>query len=775
MEKPIQRVQGIERVNIFGVRHLSPSASYHLLKYLNRINPKCVLIEGPSDAGEILTQITAKGVKPPIAILAYTTELPVDTILFPLAEYSPEYQAIVWAGKKTDARFIDLPSDILLSLNKWQRETQETETDNETISRYYEQSDYIYTKVAALNGALSYDDYFERHFEHNLNPDSFNTVLKLHSGEIREILEPMEFSALPQSNARGFVREAFMVMQIEKAINDGFLPEEIVVITGAYHADKLTHTIPLTCEELKMLPRRESKMTLMPYSFYRLTTRSGYGSGNNAPAYYQLMWECMKKERLEDLPAEYVSRVGQYIREKGGYCGTSNTIEAVRLARGLTYLKEGCMPALADLHDAIITCMGHGERSEVINALAMMDVGVAFGELPEGISQTPIQDDMYREMKRLKLDKYKTTVSAELTLDLRENIRVKSEEAAFIDLNRSTFLHRLRFLGIGFATKNRVKQEDATWCEIWTLQWTPEVEIQVVESVLKGETIELAAAFLLKEQLADCTDVFEASKLISAACICKLTKVIEAALSTLQKLTADANNFISTAESCGELSALIQYGDIRRFDTEPLVPLLKQLFLRASLLLTGYAGCDDKEADQAASTMNILHNVSQENFDIVDDDTWKKELFNLAARDDKNAKLSGLAFAILLERALIDEDFCAKEVSRRLSPGIPADIGAGWFEGMSMRNRYALLSRTGLWIALDNYIAVLDDDEFKRSVVFMRRAFSSFEPKEKNAVAELLGDIWGLDAQEVSILLQAPLDETETEALAELADMDFDF
>jgi len=357
---------------------------------------------------------------------------------------------------------------------------------------------------------------------------------------------------------------------------------------------------------------------------------------------------------------------------------------------------------------------------------------------------------------------------------LRENIKVKTTDAAFIDLNRSTFLHRLAFLGIQFAKPEQVRQDSATWREIWTLQWTPEAEIQIVESVLKGETIELAAAHTLKERLDECEDVSTAAKLVTTACVCRLLTGVENARAALQRLTVDANDFIQTADAGYALSQLIQYGDLRKFETEPLLPLLKQLFLRASLLLSGYASCDDKAAAEAVSAINAVHIISQENYDLVDDDVWVKELTDLAARDDKNAKLSGLAFSLLLERNIIDEDFCSKEVSRRLSPGVPAELGAGWFEGMSMRNRYALLSRTKLWEELDTYIQSLEDDEFKRSVVFMRRAFDSFDPKEKNSVAELLGELWAMDSAEVSIILQAPLAEEEVEALTALDDFDFD-
>ena len=70
-------------------------------------------------------------------------------------------------------------------------------------------------------------------------------------------------------------------------------------------------------------------------------------------------------------------------------------------------------------------------------------------------------------------------------------------------------------------------------------------------------------------------------------------------------------------------------------------------------------------------------------------------------------------------------------MSRRLSPGIPAELGAGWFEGLSMKNHYALIARLSLWESLSGYLDELDDREFKRALVFLRRAFADFTSEGK--------------------------------------------
>ena len=128
-----------------------------------------------------------------------------------------------------------------------------------------------------------------------------------------------------------------------------------------------------------------------------------------------------------------------------------------------------------------------------------------------------------------------------------------------------------------------------------------------------------------------------------------------------------------------------------------------------------------------------------------------------------------------MEHNLATEEDCAREVSRRLSAGTPADLGAAWFEGFSGRNRYALLSRTVIWRELDNYIKQLDEEQFMRSVVFLRRAFASFEPNQKNSIGELLAELWGTNKETTAERLQEILNETETSKLDELNDFDFDF
>jgi hypothetical protein len=566
-----------------------------------------------------------------------------------------------------------------------------------------------------------------------------------------------------------------MRREIDRAFADGFRIDDIVAVVGAYHVSGITNDEPaLSDRDLKTLPKAPAKIALMPYSYLRLSSRTGYGAGNRAPRYFECMWNSMRENRTEQLPAIYMSQVAALQRKAGYNASPANVIEAVRLAESLASMRYGSQPVLRDLHDAAVTCLGGGDISVVAEALNRVDTGTVIGSLPESLGQTPTQENMNRELKRLKLTDYKSPVAKILELDLRENHRVKSKDAAFIDLNRSVFLHRLNVLNIGFAREMPVNQDNATWKELWELRWTPEVEIEIVETNLKGETVETAAAYVLKERLVQCRTVSEAAKIIRDACECSLTKLFENAVGVLQGLLVDSDDFKETARAARELSVLIQYDDIRRLNLEPLKPILRQLFLRAALLLVSASNCDNRAAGEIGECIGAMELVSQEMYDYVDAGLWLDELKQLAVRDDLNTILSGMAFSIMLEHNLVSDADCAGEVSRRLSPGVPADLGAGWFEGLAGRNRYALLSRISLWKELDRYINSLDGEEFYRALVFLRRAFGQFEPAQKNSIAELLGELWGRGAEKVAEMLQSELSEEETKKLNELNDFDFD-
>ena len=732
----------------FGVRHLSPAAAFHLRKALDEARPELVLVEGPSDLNDQMKWLCHPDTQFPAAILAYTKTPPVRTILYPLAIYSPEVQAILWAHENhVTCRFMDLPSSVFLAM-QMDEEADAPPTES------------VYEKLEILTGE-EHDTFWERNFEQCTD---YHAACNTFGSELR---------ASGAVGTENIVRESYMKRVILDTVKGGIPAEKIFCVCGAYHVDGLKNNSPMTDTELKKLPKADSAATLMPYSYYRLSTRSGYGAGNKAPAYFHLLWDAMNGEGLQSAASTYLVKLAAAHRNAGNIVSSAEVIEAVRLALTLCQMRGCNYPCLQDLKDAAITTIGHGNLSELAVAFADTEIGKTIGYLPEGVTRTSVQEDFYRQIKKLKLDRFRTAELQQLDLDLREKLTVKSQDAAFLDLNRSFFLHRLRVLGIHFANILRSKQEKANWGEYWELRWTPEVEIEVVESSLLGDTIEGAAAFALKERADQATSIDKAAMIFRDAFLCGMPAAAAHALTVLQSLSVDSAALTEVATTADSLSLVVRYGDLRRFDPKPVIPLIEQLFLRANLTLEDACNCDAKAAGAVTQAMDRL-NILQLNHDFLNQESWVTLLERISDRDDLNTKCSGFAMAILLERGIATEELLAREVSRRLSPGVPADLGAGWFEGLAGKNRYSLIARLSLWRHLSDYLDSLDEDTFRRALVFLRRAFADFTPGEKSDIAENLGEIWGIHAQQVSELIMADITQEEQAMLSDLDDFDFD-
>src|SRR6185503_5312561 len=231
--------------HIFGVRHLSPAAAWHLQNLLDRVRPKLVLIEGSDDADELVPHIVSPKSKLPIAILAYTTDAPVRTFVYPLATYSPEYRALVWCQEnKAKARFMDLPSSVFLGLmdrddgaavieQEKTEETEKSKKDKPTLAQQLVEDeeeeaedapiveekperDSIYDRVACLAGEPDYETYWERHFEQLRADGTYLNAARSYGAELRAM---EDFST--RHAAENLVREAYMRRKIQEAIAEG--------------------------------------------------------------------------------------------------------------------------------------------------------------------------------------------------------------------------------------------------------------------------------------------------------------------------------------------------------------------------------------------------------------------------------------------------------------------------------------------------------------------------------------------------------------------------
>ena len=551
------------------------------------------------------------------------------------------------------------------------------------------------------------------------------------------------------------------------------------MITGAFHTAAIAG-VPCSEQDRAAVNACKgiaAKATLMPYSFYRLSARSGYGAGSRAPAFFEMLWHARLAQDPEHAAAEYLSRLAAFQRQHGDLASAAEVIEALRLADTLAKLRGGNRPALSDLRDAAVTCIGHGSFSAIARACADIEIGTRIGSLPEGAVCTSVQEDFIRQLRELKLERFRSAAAQELDLDLRENLRVKSEKSAFLDLHRSFLLHRLLAAGIRFGTQIAVMQTNATWAEKWSLRWNPETEIELVEASLCGDTVEQAAAYAINMRLQQAPPLKDTAAALSDAFRCGLSGCVSTAASAVQAMAAECASPADAGETIGVLSAIIRFGSIRRIDNSPVIPLIAQLYLKFCLELEFAAKCDD---DAAEALINAVSAVAEAvaAHDFLDRAQFDQVLHKLADDDFANPMLSGFACALLAETGAILQAQLSVLIRRRLSHGTPPAEAAGWFEGFARRNRRALISRLSLWEQLSDFISELDDAEFKQVLIVLRRTFAVFSPGEKSDIAENIGEVLGLgntDAAEVMLgtLSEQELAQTQDD-FSDLDDFDFD-
>ena len=114
----------------------------------------------------------------------------------------------------------------------------------------------------------------------------------------------------------------------------------------------------------------------------------------------------------------------------------AHVIEAIRLAGSLASLRQLHKAGLEELNEATLAVLCNGENILLSLVNRELVISDKMGEVPDDIPKPPLQLDIEKTQKRLRLPA--TADWKDYTFDLRKEN----------DLERSIFLHRLRTLNI---------------------------------------------------------------------------------------------------------------------------------------------------------------------------------------------------------------------------------------------------------------------------------------------------------------------------------------
>lgn len=692
-------------IHLLGIRHHGPGSCRNILKALEQIRPDLILLEGPAEAEALMPFAADEQMKPPVALLGYQTDAPQNAVFYPLADFSPEWQALRYAILENVAlRFFDLPLAHSLAF----------ESENKDDSKHYEANDENaknpsdpFDLLAEAAGYSDGESWWNMNIEQRRNSSGIFEAVNEAVTALRE--------ALPgYSSRRDLIREAWMRRMLRNAKKESF--ERIAVICGAWHVPALANMpkVKDDSELLKRLPKVKAECTWIPWTYNRLTFRSGYGAGIDSPGWYHYLWH-----HPNDDGTLWVSSIAALLRKKDMDISVAHVIETVRLAQTTASLRGLPSPTLAEYNEAVTTVMGFGDDMLLQLIKEQLIVGDRIGTVPKAVPKVPLLIDVERLQKRLRVPF--TAEIKEMTLDLRKET----------DLERSLFFHRLALLDIDWA-KPEAADGKGTFKEKWSLCHKPEQIVCIIERAVWGNTVEEAVQKYISERMIGIARIPELTKLLNRVIPANLPKLMEAMTIQLDRLSAASADIVEMMEAIPDLVNIVRYGDVRRLDFSKVGNMLKAMAAR--ILAGGLFVCINIDEEAAGK---LLEHLSAANYAVstLNDEElngmWYEFVQQIRNSSGAHPLLSGYAARILCDKGKISHEEMRNTLSFYSSVGnTPADI-AYWLEGFLHASGAVLLLDDKLWQLVNSWLCGLSDENFIELLPIIRRTFSNFTTAER--------------------------------------------
>lgn len=699
------------QVHLFGIRHHGPGSARSLKHALEQVRPDIVLIEGPPDANDLIELAKHPELKPPVALLVYLPQAPSAAVLYPFAEYSPEWQALQYGLKHSlPVRFIDLPQSA--QLRDPSAETAE-QTSDERVS-------FGEDPLARMARAAGYTD-AERWWDHLVESraghdiEVFKAIHEMVSAVRADIAEP-----LPPVEAQ---REAHMRKCLRAAIAEGH--QNIAVVCGAWHTPALAEMPVAKADDalLKGLPREKTAAAWTPWSYERLSFRSGYGAGIDSPVWYELLWNTR-----DALGAQWLTRAARLLREHDIPVSSAHVIEAVRLAETLAALRGRPVPGLAEFNDAAESVLISGNALQLQLIARRWYFGDRLGGVPEDFPAAPLQQDLTAQQKRLRLPP-KLEIKT-IDLDLRETL----------DRERSQLLHRLRLLSVPWGEPKTQPSGRGTFHELWDLGWRPEFAITLIEASRFGHTVEQAATGQIAERSANPGATLKS--LIDAlkdALFANLPGAIGSLVAAIEARAAVSTDVFQLLEALPPLVDVFRYGNVRATDVSLVGEILQGLVPR--IFIAGPAATTHID-DEAANSLWKQFIAADRSLALLADEEysrgWRQMLKRIADNESAHTLLAGYAYRLLYDAGEVQFETLSDAFSRALSAGTEPAVGAHWIEGLLSESGAVLIHDDRLRTLVDQWVRTTSEEHFVQVLPLVRRAFATFPAPERRHIGERL-------------------------------------
>lgn len=724
-------------VHLFGIRHHGPGCARALLAALEELQPDCILVEGPPDAQDALPLLLHEHMVPPVALLIYRDDDPARAVYYPFTIHSPEWQALRFGLRQgIPTRFFDLPQSIQLArkIEEGRQRREEREGDAKGAKEEGEEDGGVDGGVwedplGMLAEAAGYRDH-ELWWEHQI--EQRQEAAGLFTG-ILEAMTALRGEGPPRDPEDG-QREAYMRAQLRAAEAEGFA--RIAVVCGAWHTPALISApdtpVPVTAVAggAEAHGRRSAAhavaapgtggwgsavavtATWIPWTNARLSSRSGYGAGVRSPGWYEHLWVTPTQRTIR-----WLARVAQVLRMEGFDVSSANVIEAVRLAETLAALRDLPMPGLAELHEATLTVLCHGDEAPLRIIRDQLEIGERMGEVPPETPIVPLQRDLEARMRKLRLKP--APESKALDLDLREPN----------DLAKSHLLHQLVLLGIPWGRPQRTGAgKQGTFHELWAVRWEPEFAVRIIEANIWGNTVEIAAVARAIHEAEAAADLPQLTDLLQRVILASLPAAVDRVLVAVRTQAALAADMRHLMLALPPLATVARYSDVRQTRADEILPVIGGIFARVLVgLRTACAALDDDAAHEMAPCIDAVESCVRLLDESEQRSGWQAALRAIADDAGIHGLIRGQCCRLLLEARALDDGELERRARHAFSPATPAEAAAAWAEGVLRGGAEVLLHEDGLWRALDHWLRELEETAFVSLLPLLRRAFADFD------------------------------------------------
>ncbi|MGA5201520.1 DUF5682 family protein [Streptomyces variegatus] len=723
---------------LLGVRHHGPGSARAVRAALEEVRPRVVLIEGPPEADALIPLAADEEMRPPVALLAHAVDEPGRSAFWPLAGFSPEWVALRWALEHdVPARFIDLPATHTLAWGRQQDEAEaegERPLDAETVADGDTGSGSAGLRIdplGVLADAAGYDDperWWEDVVEHRGagEGDALAPFTAL-----EEAMDALRETYGSGGHDRDLVREACMRLQVRAAQRE--FEGGVAVVCGAWHVPALRQKTTVAADKalLKGLPKVKTDMTWVPWTHRRLSRTSGYGAGIDSPGWYGHLFSA------PDRPVErWLTKVAGLLRAEDRMVSSAHVIEAVRLAETLAAMRGRPLPGLSETTDAVRAVMCEGSDVPLALVRDRLVVGDVLGEVPPSAPAVPLQRDLTRLQRRLRLKP--EALERELELDLR-----KENDAA-----RSRLLHRLRLLGIAWGDPAVSRGSTGTFRETWRLRWEPELSVRVAEAGVWGTTVLSAATSKAEADAVTADGLADVTGLAEHCLLAELPDALPTVMRVLADRAALDTDVGHLAQALPALVRSLRYGDVRGTDTGALAEVAAGLAERVFVgLPPACAALDADAAEEMRRHVDAVHGA----VGLLGDAAaaghgqlrgrWQSVLRVLSGRDTVPGVIRGRAVRLLLDDGELAQDEAALLMGLVLSPGTPPADAAAWIEGFvggGSGGGMLLVHDERLLGLVDAWLTGVPAEAFTDVLPLLRRTFSAYEPGVRRTLGELV-------------------------------------